>query len=395
MRTIILILCLTCVSFETLRAQGGYWTHTGSSGDSTIVGIVSQTATIFCVTTNGTVMKSVNNGVSWTRLAKELGHTTSLSRDALNQITLYAGGDAGVLISGTGTGWKNVSTGMTNRKVNTMFMFPSNALEVGTSSGVQFTQDRGVTWSESNDALLDLHVQATGGNSNYVYAGTPTGLFIGANGASAWQTMNLGTVDVRSIWVYGNSGTIYVGGINAIHQSADFGVHWNTLTTTIAQVQAILRAGNTLLAGTSKGLLVSENNGVKWVRASAGMTDSNVTSIFYASDGHIVIGTQSGQLYRSYKVVTSLLGVYEDNVSSKWNIYPNPASQIVHIRAVASERASQVVLSDVLGRIVKRSSILAGATTADVAVENLPTGSYLLQIRSGDVLHTERIAIVK
>ena len=78
-------------------------------------------------------------------------------------------------------------------------------------------------------------------------------------------------------------------------------------------------------------------------------------------------------------------GDVPENSTSKVNIYPNPATDILHIELRGAEIAN-VALYDLQGRVVTGTH--AGApqpgTTTTVNLRNVPAGVYLLRVRDAE-----------
>ena len=66
-------------------------------------------------------------------------------------------------------------------------------------------------------------------------------------------------------------------------------------------------------------------------------------------------------------------------------VYPNPASDVIHIRLSAAPRSThppELVLYDALGRQVRRIARTASGTTVTVPVADLAAGTYFLRLRN-------------
>jgi hypothetical protein len=68
----------------------------------------------------------------------------------------------------------------------------------------------------------------------------------------------------------------------------------------------------------------------------------------------------------------------------KWNLYPNPASEILTIQSnKLVEEKIDVTLLDVQGKTIQTASILPGTTISFMDIRTLHTGNYILQFSIG------------
>lgn len=72
------------------------------------------------------------------------------------------------------------------------------------------------------------------------------------------------------------------------------------------------------------------------------------------------------------------------------NIYPNPASDILHIETTNGNVIDKTVLYDLSGRAVKEYSTI---TTDGISVSNLEKGIYILQVSSGKNMESQKVII--
>ena len=80
-----------------------------------------------------------------------------------------------------------------------------------------------------------------------------------------------------------------------------------------------------------------------------------------------------------------------DETAASSNIYafPNPADNVLHISAQSIEDGAIVTISDMTGRIVRRT--LISAQQADVAMQEMTPGIYVLQLQHGNTVETVRV----
>lgn len=126
----------------------------------------------------------------------------------------------------------------------------------------------------------------------------------------------------------------------------------------------------------------------KWVKQGIPDCENNgmvQCRDLYAVDGvdtTFYIAAESGFVYKSAMILVN--GV-EENVS-QINVYPNPASEMVHIEGV---EADEVRIYNGLGQMVKTVQY-----ANEINVGDLPEGIYLMRITTTDgKSHTNRIAM--
>lgn len=73
-------------------------------------------------------------------------------------------------------------------------------------------------------------------------------------------------------------------------------------------------------------------------------------------------------------------------------VTPNPANEILNISFTPGSTAATVVLTDMLGQVVARQSVIGG--DAELYTANLPAGIYMYTIQSGNEMASGRVAIV-
>ena len=124
-----------------------------------------------------------------------------------------------------------------------------------------------------------------------------------------------------------------------------------------------------------QGIPDCENNGMVQCRDLYAV--DGVDTVFY-------IAAENGFVYKSAMIPVS--GI-EESVS-QIKVYPNPASEMVHIEGV---EVAGVKVYNALGQLIKMLR-----DTNEISVAGLPEGVYLLRVRDEQgVLFTERVSVVK
>jgi hypothetical protein len=89
----------------------------------------------------------------------------------------------------------------------------------------------------------------------------------------------------------------------------------------------------------------------------------------------------------------TLLGINNQSISTPLHIYPQPAQNAVYIELPES-RVDDLQLTDMAGRIFLTDYVWEG-NTLKVKTENIPQGSYMLKIISGNSIYNSKLIIQK
>lgn len=231
-----------------------------AGGNAHVVGLTTSRTypiTPGALQTRSTLFKSVDNGLTWSNDNYGLDYginssITSLIVHPTQPSTIYAGTMSGVFKSTNGgRTWTAINNGLTDKKVITLLMDPSNpsifyAATQGTSApemGIYKTVDGGATWNLRKNGLgsfdrpLSLAIDPVAPNTLYV-ATTNTASFTDGkvfkttNGADNW--LLTGAVPESSFWSIAvdpfNHTTVYgiaSVGTGPIFKSVDSGATWN------------------------------------------------------------------------------------------------------------------------------------------------------------------------
>ena len=151
----------------------------------------------------GEIMKSVNDGVTWTPLLPTMG-ITYMAVDPSNSSIVYAlNMQYGVYCSlDGGKRWNTVNHGLPNRTQVSVFAFDPvtpGKIYVGTSRGLFTRTDRGDNWGPVGNGLhVNVSILAINPkNPEIIYAGASgNGIFKTADGGITWYHSNKGLPEV-------------------------------------------------------------------------------------------------------------------------------------------------------------------------------------------------------
>ena len=201
----------------------------------------------------------------WTTTTTTVGRVFGMEIDQTNQNIMYAGGlDEGVnKTTNAGLNWTQVNNGLLNIQVQAIAISKNNPLvlyagtAVGANAGVYKTTDGGGLWTQVNTGITEtIGVQAL-----MVHPDNPS---------IAWVTIFTGTADA----------------VNGIYKTTDGGANWFAATNGIGAIKNFLSLAmspidpNTIYVGSSfqvatstgpSAIYKSTDGGANWVLSSTGL----------------------------------------------------------------------------------------------------------------------------
>lgn len=83
-----------------------------------------------------------------------------------------------------------------------------------------------------------------------------------------------------------------------------------------------------------------------------------------------------------------------DNAIATWKVFPNPANDILNVTLPSlNEEKAIVTIFDLSGRMMLQET--ANAAQFEVNVSQIPAGMYILTVKNGNDLHTEKVQVVR
>ncbi len=387
-------LALGLLAGSALTASAA-WLATGPfGGDADIVRTIPESkGHVIASARNGLIFSSLNGGASWASVpfpAQFAGVLHALEVDPRSGSTWYAGVEGDLArVSGvykttdSGATWSMLA-GTQGIAVWSLAFFPgdSSVVAAGSGSGIYLTRDAGSTWkhiSPENDPELRPVVSLAfdPANSNTLYAGTTHLPWRTADGGAHWQSIHTGMIDdsdVFSIQVEKDHPEhVMASACSGVYNSLDGAGHWAKLETPKGAFRTHFvafdpRHQGIVFAGTTEGLLRSENSGKTWrvvstysIRSIAFDPQMEGRVFFAASGGGPMVSNDEGVTLRESNIgftnrnFTSVSGsgsalyagsVYEgaggvyrtDNLAVRWTRGGSPAGdQVVRIAAAPDD----------------------------------------------------------
>lgn len=133
---------------------------------------------------------------------------------------------------------------------------------------------------------------------------------------------------------------------------------------------------------------------------------TNITSSYFSNNFRFKFQFENGEgnnfyldninLYEGAPSEGIVSGLEEITSLNNLNVYPNPATETVHVAfAISSDRAVSIRIRDLAGKTVQHSFVqgVQGKNLVSLDVQNLATGSYFVEIESEQQVVTKSLVI--
>jgi hypothetical protein len=238
---------------------------------------------------------SVNNtSAQWINVSAGMGNyqVYSLFADGNN---LFAGTfNHGLFIStNNGTNWNLAGTSLYSRIVFSLTKF-GGYLYAGTDLGVWRTSNNGAYWSVTS--INNNSTYSLASNQTRVFAGLHnSGLFY-SSGGTGWFISSLNATNIKAINVNGNFIIAGAGNNSGVFVSANNGANWVSSSLNNKSVYSLALNGNYAFAGTGSGVYVSADSGYTWTQTS--LNNELVLSLV-TNGNYVFAGTELNGVYVS------------------------------------------------------------------------------------------------
>jgi ligand-binding sensor domain-containing protein len=301
--------------------NGVTWTHSAvADSEESVTAFGLASGLLFAGITDialpvayGTIRRSTDNGDTWSAFSPQWAN------EKINGIVRNS---AGYTFAATGSGVRRSTDFGATWSLNNGFNGPVSAIAInaigylfaaagdrlnpGSIGGGMFrSTDRGETWVHlSAGVTLTNTLSVTVSPAGTVYAGTNyTGVFRTADTAMTWTNVNpsLYSGQIKNIAVL-HDGSLFAATIDGMFLTSDNGTHWwpcNGILQAPAVNVVHENDGNVLFAGLDGiGMARSTDEGNSWSMVNAGISTQRVFSIVSKPGNILIAGTQSG-LFRS------------------------------------------------------------------------------------------------
>lgn len=297
------------------------WIPVGAPGGNvrSLAADPSRPERVYLGTAEGILYRSDDAGARWTRLDPGFP-CRGCSLDEIkvdSDGTVYVGywevhgAGGGVARSTDGGASFTLLQGIQGESVRALAIAPSNdrVIAAGTLTGVFLSKNGGQSWVRISPAghpdLRNIESLAFDpDNPRVLLAGTWHLTWKTVNGGAAWAAAHDGIIDdsdVMTLTVDRRSPrALFATGCSGIYHSADGGARWTKLPGipySSRRTRAFALGDGLLLAGTTEGLFVSEDDGSTWRRATR--KELVVNAVVALPGGGILLGTEGAGVLRS------------------------------------------------------------------------------------------------
>ncbi|RMG24754.1 MAG: T9SS C-terminal target domain-containing protein [Bacteroidetes bacterium] len=398
--------------------QGNNWV--ASSRGLTTFGIGSLavhpvTGAIFVGTSKG-LFRSEDGGQNWQRVSREV---VGFDYGSVRAMYILPNGD--MLAASTYDIFRSTDGGNSWRELDFFgedvwdFVYDTSrgalfaAAGQNRRGGVYYSNDGGISWvlrGLGGLYVYELELTADG----KLYALTRDGIFRSADSGTSWEEVPTafpsGTY-VYTLHALADGQKLLAGTSKGIYISED-GQSWTGTQAPSTSVASLLStADGHIFAATEVGLYVSENGGMGWTPHNSGLTDRRLGKMIVGPDGYLYAGSYSGKVFRSREAVQTLTATDPKAKGEEVILgqnYPNPFKTSTQI-SFELPSAGPVVLDihTVQGKVVRRlldQPLAAGKHVVswdgrDEHARLLPTGTYFYRLQAGSFSATRPMVLLK
>lgn len=374
------------------------WVQVGTGTTTSQLWSVSfaDASKVFAVGVNGTMVKSLDNGQTWSLVNHGLTTKNLYSIKFSSSQVGYAGGVGLTLLKTTdgGATWTsirpNLPTTLLEYTASSLdfydlnFTDDNNGYAIGYNGVVIKTSDGGATWANystigsgiyrSTD-FIDANVGFLASHGNNLKK-TENGGVLFTNVTHSYTVTHFFDVQVVTPTV-----VIATGQPGIILRSTDAGTTWSKISTpnnTNVQLLNMVFVNSTTgyIIGQSGMLYKTTDAGATWEQMTAG-TANALRGIDFNNGKGVAVGDLGTIIYYN-SITTATPGLTENNIK----VYPNPVKDILNINA----EVKKITVRDITGKVV-----LLSETQQNINMAHLSKGVYLLQVQTAEGLIEKKV----
>lgn len=339
------------------------------------------------LTRNGKLFHSSDLGINWEEVLLPLRNNYMSSIEIRPNGEIYVYGyytsfdTYGTILKSSDNG--QTWTVLVSRITSDIAFGMGDDIFILSDSLIHRSMDNGINWQILNQDLSCLNPSEIAiTNSGVIFVNSSLcedAVYVSTDNGNTWTEAGYGSMNnVENIEVNSQGDAYILTEASEIFTSSDNGENWTQIEIG-HQVNTIeLDYLDNLLVGTDNGVYASYDNGATWTQNSEGIEDSDVTSLHVGIMGYAFVGTSNGQLFRQdYNVKTN------NQIRNNLTIYPNPAREkftLVYPWFQAGT-VDKVNIFNVYGKLVK--TVPFDNINLEVDISGLEAGVYMVTINEG------------
>jgi hypothetical protein len=378
------------------------WVQTlGPSNVESFAGIGS---TLFAGTSDG-LYRSTDNGQTWTIDVLDSDWTSSMLVIGNN---VFAGtlGYGLYLSTDRGNHWVPITNGIgTTIEVFSLGMSGSNMV-TGTSSGIFFSRDSGMTWNATSvtwqtNPLTTSGTEAFARGSQKI--GTDT-IYYSNDSGEHWVAE--GPEPAFTYWLVKSGNFLFDGEGNGagVSRSSNNGAVWQSVDSGLPvspffHCHNLAIVDNVLLAATDFGVFLTTDNGTYWQNDSANdnMDNRLYINVLYGWNGSVWAGTLDSVWREPISAFSSVPNL--DRNESSVSLYPDPVKTDENIRVnVMQDGPIEISIVNAIGETVAsvyRGFVSSGEHSWIWNASGLVPGSYECIVQGTNVLLSRPLVVLQ
>lgn len=387
--------------------SGNNWSQSSSGiNNSTIStmekGLINK---VYAISVPAGLSVTSDNGENWSVL-NTMGPVTSFTASPNGTIFASSGGSLmGVILRSidSGTYWDiilQVDSAITQVNVNL-----DNSVYAIINHKLFKSSNNGNDWFEIQlTSPAEFIKSVTFNNIGYIFCETGTGYFRSSDNGGNWEYL-VSTPEGIVIFGITKTNEMYATASDSnFYRSTDFGNSWNSIYKSNGNAVKSFAddsEGNLFILLSGTGVLRSADNGISWQEINSGLDNVSLNNLIITDNDYILAGTSGEGVYKSVNKTTSLENSFAELPTSfllEQN-YPNPFNPTTNIRfKIAESGYVSLKIFDVLGNEIE--TLISGEKpSGDYEVKfdgrSLSSGIYFYQLRSGEIIQTKKMILIR
>lgn len=287
------LLAASCISSSWAQL----WEQTSGPGTLGVACLLNRGATVLAGTSGAGVYRSQDGGTTWAPSNGGIAQTNVMAL-AGNTGFVFASIETGGVFRSADNGltWTPATTGIEGHRMLSLLANDSFILAGDSMNGVYKSINNGASWFLSNNGMGATSVGAMAQSGSVLLAAGDNFTYRSTNGGDQW--ISISDLDFRAIWGFGVSPLVlYAGGFNGVARSTDAGLHWTFVEFIfdgLIRFASFAIDSPTAYSGSAgfpgNGVYKSDDQGLTWVPANAGITSVTVDALAL-SGSRLLAGT--------------------------------------------------------------------------------------------------------